>query len=72
MEAMRCLKRQLFDVVYRQALADTLAPIKAAWEDNRDDTSIQRGLLTPRHRHFGSVTSRPRHQQAQNPSLAMH
>ena len=26
-----------------------------------DDTSIQRGRLTPRHRHFGSVTSRTRH-----------
>ncbi len=30
MEAMRCLKRRLSDVVYRQLLADTLRPLGAS------------------------------------------
>jgi hypothetical protein len=58
MDAMRALKRRLSDVVYRQLLAD------APGRTPGGDCHIQRGRLTPRHRHFGSVASRTRHQQA--------
>ena len=44
-EALRCLKRRLSDVVYRQLVADT-------------QFAQQRGRLAPAHRHFGSATSR--------------
>jgi transposase len=61
MEALRCLKRRLSDVVYRQLVTDARA---AGWSGSgralRGDTSIQRGQLTPAHRHFGSATSRTR------------
>jgi transposase len=65
MEAMRCLKRRLSDVVYRQLLADAMRPCTTGPGGHSETTpSIQRGRLTPRHRHFGSVTSRTRHTQA--------
>jgi transposase len=35
MEAMRCLKRRLSDIVYRQMLADAYAPQRRAREDTR-------------------------------------
>ena len=66
MEALRCLKRRLSDVVYRQLVAD--AQRTAGWSGSgralRGDTSIQRGRLTPAHRHFGSATSRTREADA--------
>ena len=71
MEAMRCLKRRLSDIVYARMKADAQRLADAAADTGRHrwggpgrttggDTSIQRGRLTPRHRHFGSVSSRTR------------
>ncbi len=64
MEALRCLKRRLSDIVYNQMRHDTQRRGGEPGRTPGGDTSIQRGRLTPRHRHFGSVTSRTRHQQA--------
>jgi transposase len=64
MEAMRCLKRRLSDIVYAQMRADGKTRDGEPGRAPGGDTSIQRGRLTPRHRHFGSVTSRIRHHQA--------
>jgi hypothetical protein len=50
MEALRCLKRRLSDVVYRRMLADAK---KASPEGNRGDSNIQRGRLNPDRRLFG-------------------
>ena len=64
-EAMRCLKRRISDALYRQLLADAKT-VRAAGPDAgprrapRGDSSLQRGRLTPAHRHFGSATSRAR------------
>jgi len=57
MEALRCLKRRLSDVIYRQLLADAqrhearkeAGPGRAL----RGDSEIQRGRPAPAHRHFG-------------------
>ena len=64
MEAMRCLKRRISDALYRQLRADART---AAATDGRGSgraprgvSCIQRGRLTPAHRHFGSATSRTR------------
>ena len=59
MEAMRCLRRRLSDVVYRQLIADAQAaggPGRAL----RGDSIVQRGRPSPGHRHFGPATSRTR------------
>jgi hypothetical protein len=62
MEAMRCLRRRLSDVVYRQLAAHAAAP----WQTNgpgralRGDSVVQRGRPSPGHRHFGPATSRTR------------
>lgn len=58
MEAMRCLKRRLSDIVYNQMRADARRLGASPGGHPRDGSSIQRGRLTPRHRYFGSVTSR--------------
>jgi transposase len=70
MEAMRCVKRRLSDVVYRQLVADAdRATTPADAENNpeggpgrapRDDYQLQRGRPDPGHRHFGSATTRTR------------
>ena len=65
MEALRCLKRRLSDVVYRQLISRRptgrrCGPGRAL----RGDSRIQRGRLTPAHRHFGSATSRTRSHDA--------
>jgi hypothetical protein len=66
-EALRCLKRRLSDVVYRQLVRDfVIGPVVPAGTSPRSqpgDTRIQRGRLTPRHRHVGSVTTRVRRPQ---------
>ena len=67
MEALRCLKRRLSDVVYRQLVADadaTRSPRGGPGRALRGDSTIQRGRLTPAHRHFGSATSRTRETDA--------
>ena len=68
MEALRCLKRRLSDVVYRQLVADAGQP-RSQMRRVREGTAgrhsrIQRGRLTPAHRHFGSATSRTRRTDA--------
>ena len=65
MEAMRCLKRRISDALYRQLVADAAAAqvegIDAGPGGHRGAShDIQRGRLTPAHRHFGSATSRTR------------
>jgi len=71
MEALRCLKRRLSDVLYRQLVADIHIPQAAAITDADGPeaspegqlgttTGLQRGRLTPHHRHFEEVTSRAR------------
>ena len=64
MEAMRCLKRRISDAVYRQLLADAEQPALTGRRCRsgralRGVTEIQRGRLTPAHRHFGSATPGP-------------
>ena len=65
MEAMRCLKRRISDAISRQLLADAIVAAAGGSEDGpgrapRGVFRIQRGRLTPAHRHFGSATSRTR------------
>ncbi len=64
MMALRALKRRLSDIVYNQMRAGRQAPRDGPGRTPGGDTSIQRGRLTPRHRHFGSVTSRTRQDQS--------
>ena len=63
LEAIRCLKRRISDAIYRQLLDDARPPART-WRGPgralRGVTSIQRGRLSPAHRHFGSATSRTR------------
>ena len=69
MEALRCLKRRLSDVVYRQLVADAHASRHGRGPGRalRGDSSIQRGRPAPAHRHFGSATSRTRTTDATPP-----
>ena len=63
MEAMRCLRRRLSDVVYRQLAADAALRAHGAGRPGRalgDDSEIQRGRPDPGHRLFGPATSRTR------------
>ena len=69
LEAMRCLKRRISDAVYRQLLADARRAAIAATAEPEGagpgghcgaSLKIQRGRLSPAHRHFGSATSRTR------------
>jgi transposase len=65
MEALRCLKRRLSDVTYRQLLKDARRRGFARRRSGpgralRGDSRIQRGRPAPAHRHFGSATSRTR------------
>ena len=62
MEALRCLKRRLSDIIYARMRADATRPATSPGGHSGGDTSIQRGRLTPRHRHFGPVTARTRRQ----------
>ena len=63
-EAMRCLKRRISDALYRQLRTDSkrtsAESVAAGPGGHRGATQIQRGRLTPAHRHFGSATSRTR------------
>ena len=64
-EAMRCLKRRISDALYRQLRTDAKRASAAGHRGGsgrapRGVTQIQRGRLTPAHRHFGSATSRTR------------
>ena len=65
MEAMRCLKRRISDALYRQLVTDAAASTArgrggGSGRAPRGVSHIQRGRLTPAHRHFGSATSRTR------------
>ncbi len=76
MEALRCLKRRLSDVVYRQLVADTDAVTATQAEVAGEEAGpgghsgqrfgLQRDRLTTPHRLFGQTTSRTRHPSAQN------
>ena len=62
MEAIRCLKRRLSNVIYRQMLHDQdRQPGDGPGRALGDDTSIQRDRPDPGHRLFGQATSRTRH-----------
>jgi hypothetical protein len=65
MEAMRCLKRRLSDLVYKTML-DNLAATKATGPRGHPGQRlcIQRDRITAPHRLFGQVTSRTRQTQA--------
>ena len=61
MEAMRCLKRRLSDLVYRQMLNDALNPDKVTdpgGQRGNDSDSSATGSQ-PQHRHFGQATPGP-------------
>ena len=59
-EALRCLKRRISDAIYRQLVADALRERKRGpGRALRGVTHIQRGRLSPAHRHFGSATPGP-------------
>jgi hypothetical protein len=66
MEALRCLKRQVSDVIFRRLVADARERAGSHWPGHgpgralRGDSKIQRGRPAPAHRHFGSATSRTR------------
>ena len=66
MEAMRCLRRRLSDVVYRQLAADAGHKHRPGGPGRalRGDSIVQRGRPSPGHRHFGPATSRTRTQDA--------
>jgi transposase len=65
-EAMRCLKRRLSDIVYHQMILDA-RDASGPGRTHGDGYWLQRGRLTPRHRHFGEVTSRTRHHPPYDP-----
>jgi transposase len=63
MEAMRCLKRRLSDLVYRQMTKDTATTAAAAGTDPGGHTGATRTPARPtkpQDRHFGKVTTRTR------------
>ncbi len=59
MEATRCLKRRLSEIVYRHMVDDAMRAMTGP-DDTRSER-IQRDRLTSPHRLFGQVTSRTRH-----------
>ncbi|MEU4481836.1 IS110 family transposase [Micromonospora sp. NPDC023966] len=59
MEAMRCLKRRLSDVVYKQMIKDPRQRGRAG-RTRGGGSSIQRSRPDPHGQHFGTVTSRTR------------
>lgn len=68
MEAMRCLKPRLSDIVYRTMLTDsTTWPCRRrAGRTPGNDPYIQRGQLASPHRLFRKVTSEPVTRQRRN------
>ncbi len=66
MEAMRCVKRRLSDLVYQARCSTTLATARATGpggQQGNDSDSSATGSQ-PQHRLFGQATSRTRHQPA--------
>jgi hypothetical protein len=74
LEALRCLRRRLSDVVYRQLVADA-AKTAAQGDPGRPgrggpgratggDYTLQRGRPNPHSRHFGQATARTRTRNA--------
>ena len=61
MEAMRCLKRRLSDLVYRQMLNDALTPDKVTGPGGQrgNDSDSSATGSQPQHRHFGQATPGP-------------
>ena len=61
MEAMRCLKRRLSDLVYRQMLNDALTPEKVTGPGGQrgNDSDSSATGSQPQHRHFGQATPGP-------------
>jgi hypothetical protein len=61
MEVMRCLRRRLSAVVYRQLAADAQSARQAGPGGHSGATGIvQRGRPSPGHRHFGPATRQKR------------
>jgi hypothetical protein len=69
MEAIRCVKRRLSDIVYQQMLDDALVH---TWTSSGGQQGkrlwLQPDRLTAQRRLFGQATSRTRHQIAQDPT----
>jgi hypothetical protein len=61
MEAMRCLKRRLSDLVYRQMLNDALKPDKVTGPGGQRDSDSDSSATgsQPQHRLFGQATPGP-------------
>ncbi len=64
MEATRCLKRRLSDIVYRATVNDAVNAMTGPGGHRANGYKVQRGRLTSPHRLFGQGTSRTRHQRA--------
>jgi transposase len=65
MEAMRCLKRRLSDIVYRRMVDDAITPDSdGPGRTPGNGYWLQRGRLASPCRLFGEVTSRTRHHRA--------
>jgi hypothetical protein len=69
LEAIRCRKRRISDAIYRQAgrrrrSRRTSTHAGGPGRAMRGVSRIQRGRLTPAHRHFGSATSLTRNNDA--------
>ncbi len=58
MEAMRCLKRRLFDIVYRHMVNDAMRAMTGPGGHEGTSTKSSVAGSHPQHRLFGQVTSR--------------
>ena len=58
LEAIRCLKRRISDVVYRQLIADAQGVVGRVREGTAGRLFNPARPTGPAHRHFGSATSR--------------
>jgi len=68
-EAMRCLKRRLSDLVYRQMVNDAMKPAATGPGGHQGNVnSLQRYQLPSPYWLFGKVTSRTRQPSAYDPS----
>ena len=64
MEAMRCVKRRLSDIVFQTMLNDAVRTTRTGPGGQRGDDSDSSAGLTAPHQLFGQATSRTRHKPA--------
>jgi transposase len=67
-EAMRCLKRRLSDIVYRHLVDDAISHATTGPGGQQGNDPDSSGRLTSRCQLFGQTTSRTGHHQAYDPS----